>query len=73
MPDVTTCCSAVSLEAALVVCIAAVVKLGLYILLHLVTGLPPQLLVRAGFASQLMGSSFCAFCWAAGKIYSIVS
>ena len=55
------------MEAAVVSTLAAVAKLALYSLLNIVAEPLPQLSVRAGFASQLFGGSFCAFCWAAGK------
>ena len=49
---------------------AVLVKLMLYISLHIAVGLPPQLSFRSGFASQLLAGSFCAVCWAAGKLSS---
>lgn len=55
-------------EAALVSSFAVLGKLGLYTLLHIAVGLPPQLSFTSGFGRQLLAGSFCAFCWAAGKL-----
>ena len=62
-------CAAVLQEAATVITFAVLVKLMLYTLLHIAIGLPPQLSFRSGLASQLLAGSFCAVCWAAGKLY----
>ena len=64
-------CAAVLQEAATVITFAVLVKLMLYTSLHIAVGLPPQLSFRSGFVSQLLASSFCAVCWAAGKLFSL--
>ena len=60
--------AAVCRQAAAVTSFAFFLKLLAYTLLSLTVGLPSVLSIRAGFVTQLLGGSFCAFCWSACEI-----
>ncbi len=66
-------CVAVSAEAAAVTAVAFGAKLIGYTLLRMTVGLSPVLSIRSGSMTQLLGGSFCAFCWSAGRTTSFCS